>query len=218
MKIKLPTGLTLILFVAVIFLAVAGQTVEAFQNMSPDGKTCTPCHARPPQTAPVPAPKPEPPPAPQVPAPAPAPTPSPAVKTQPPPAAARQPSYQMGHAVISINRVMRKTPVLVDNGVIYMRARSLSEYFSVVPRWDDDRKAVVFESEGRTLAIHTRKAEISIDARTFAMKTGARLVDDGTGWRTYVPVRAFAEGLGGTVHHDPSFGIWVQVPALIVTR
>lgn len=206
---RLPV--TVFLVVALVFALGIGQA-GAFPNLSPDGKTCTPCHtdgrtggAKAEQV--------------KKPAPAPAPTPAKqpaAPKVEPKPAAGTGKAdplsiYNGPTAVISINKVMRKTEVLVEKGVTYIPARSLGEYFEVYTDWDHKNKAVIFRAEGGTLTVFTTKKHAAVNDQHVEMKVGAKIVKG----RAYLPIRALAEALGGSVETD-AYGTYVNIPALKV--
>lgn len=209
---RVLTGLTLTVFALLLTLAFNLGQADAFTNLSPDGKTCTPCHTdgRTGGAKAEPAKNP-----------APAPVSTPAKQPATPKAETKSATgdskpnslsvYNGPTAVISINGVMRKTEVMVEKGVTYIPARSLGEYFEVYVDWDNKNKAVIFRAEGGTLTIFTTKKHAAVNDQHVEMKAGAKIVKG----RAYIPVKALAEALGGSVETD-SYGTYVNIPALKV--
>ncbi|MEW6660883.1 MAG: ammonia-forming cytochrome c nitrite reductase subunit c552 [Bacillota bacterium] len=184
-------GTLIVLILAVSLLAVlAANSVMAFPNMGSDcyasgchqpGKPLTKDNLqKPAPAAPAPA------------APAPA-TPKAPAQTAPAATSAKT-------QIIVLNGKSGSVPVVVDKGVTFVEARSLLAVLGVYPGWDQGKKAVTFNLDGKAIAVYTTKTQVDVDGKPVSLPVAAKNIRS----RVYFPIEALAKALGLPYGNNPA--------------
>ncbi|MDW7673610.1 MAG: stalk domain-containing protein [Bacillota bacterium] len=221
---KVSLVLVGMLLVFGLFAANAGDA-DALASMGAYNPSCDTCHGEGKQAKPLPEQK--------AAAPAPAPTPAPAPAPTTGSSAPSAPIAPVAPRAISgvFNKTMDFTvvgvmsgtkytaknslEVKVDNGYTYIKVRDLvdmaGQYINIVDfSWDNKAKAFHIKTLANHGAIFTAKKAFEVNGVEIVPEKGAKLINN----HVYVPVRAFIEALGGSVHYDTTQGISISFPQI----
>ncbi len=91
-------------------------------------------------------------------------------------------------------------PPFIENGRTLVPARTLAESLGARTDWDETRKTVTIESEGKKVELQIGNPVVSSDGRTTTLEVVPRIVQN----RTFVPLRFVSEHLGAAVKWDGS--------------
>ncbi len=91
-------------------------------------------------------------------------------------------------------------PFIDSNNRTQVPVRAVMEAYGAVVEWDDMARHVIIKYEGQLVEIPLGKAHIYINGRSQVIDTSA-MIKEG---RTYLPIRAVVEALGGNVGWDAS--------------
>lgn len=202
---KARTNLISILLMAFCAWLITSSVAFAVPSLSPDGKTCTPCHQdniqspQPPADSSGQSAKPAP--APAKPAPAP----------QPPTESGQKPSSSAGgkgtvkqaapapasQVTVYLERNGRRVEVAgtVKAGIVFVPLRKVAEFLGASLEWNEKKKQVTFSWGGTSVVLTPGAKQVYVDGKAAAWSAAAELERG----RTWVPLRPLATVLGATI-------------------